>query len=132
MAKADAPDKILAPFSSKGALVQVLEPSVRDGHGRIVKEGKFDLMEREFRPYKLHGRTDPSSADVEGSEQEFFELGKQVRDERLVGMANGKVVRAVGDLKHGTGMLVDLYGRPIGSNVQEAPVTRSKRSPKDW
>ena len=134
MAQTQTPvEKALAPFTTKGALVKVLEPCLHGRDGSIAKEGSFDLMEREFRAYKRTGAKDPNSgAEVVGSEEEFVEVAKQARDERLVGMSNGAVARAAGELGSGTGMLYDLNGRPINSNGQQAPVQQTRRSPKNW
>lgn len=111
----DAIEKDLARFEHKG-------PGIK----RMVKDGEhvFDIMETEFRPYKLHG-------EVEGSEEEFLKVGREARDARLVGTQSGQVVRAVGSLGDGTGYLVDQHGRPINRNVQ-APVTPMPRRAKDW
>jgi hypothetical protein len=120
-------EKTLAPFSSKG-------PAIK----RVVKPGDpekyFDIMEREFRPFKRSGVKDPNSgAEVVGGEEEFVEVARQARDERLVGLSNGTVARAAGELASGTGMLYDMNGRPIvNGSVQQAPVARTRRSPKDW
>ena len=105
-----------------------------------VGEKMFDIMETEFRPYTLTGvsenyATDPhaeSCAQLRGSEQEFFEKAREARDQRLVGMKNGTVVRAVGGLADGTGYLVDQHGRPINRNVQQAPITPMRRKAEDW
>lgn len=127
MAKETELERTLAPFSAKG-------PAIK----RVFKQGDtekyFDIMEREFRPFKRSGVKDPNSgAEVVGNEEEFMEVGRQARDERLVGMANGNVAVAVGELSSGTGMLYDLHGRPIVNGaVQQAPVARTRRSPKDW
>lgn len=120
-------EKVLAPFSSKG-------PAIKRVHKEGDKEHYFDIMEREFRPFNLHGKTDPSSPDVIGNEEEFVEVARQARDDRLVGMADGRVVRAGGSLKEGTGMLYDMNGRPLGQgNVQQAPVKPTRRnSNREW
>lgn len=113
--------------------MNVVEPCLHDREGNITKEGKFDLMAREFKTIKRTGAPDPNSgASLVGDEAEFVEVARQARDERLVGMANGSVARAAGDLNAGTGALYDLHGRPINGNVQEVPVQRTKRSPRDW
>lgn len=133
-------EKESARFEHKGALVDTLEHAVFDKEGRLVKEGKFDIMEREFRCYNLTGMsegfaTDPhaeSCAQLRGSEQEFFEKAREARDQRLVGMKNGSVARAVGGLADGTGYLVDQHGRPINRNVQQAPITPMRRKAEDW
>jgi len=127
MANESPVDRLLAPFSSKG-------PAIK----RVFKEGDsekyFDIMEREFRSYKRSGVRDPNSgAEVVGSEEEFVEVAKQARDDRLVGLNTGTVARAAGSLKEGTGLLYDLHGRPlVQGNAQQAPVSRTKRSPRDW
>ena len=121
-------ERALAPFSIKGAAIKKLESR----RGTYEDPANSDLMEKEFRPYKLHGTTDIGSPDVAGDEAEFYELGKQARDDRLVGLRNGTVARAAGQLGSGTGMLYDMNGRPIGGSVQQAPVARTRRSPKDW
>jgi hypothetical protein len=124
-------ERILAPFSMKGALVKVLEPCIHDREGHIVKEGKHDIMEREFRAFKYKGNKDPNSgAEVQGSEDEFMEAGREARDARLVGMPSGHVAHAVGELGNG-GMLYDMNGRPVGAPTQPQ-VQRTRRSPKDW
>ena len=127
-------ERVLAPFSIKGALVKVMEPCVHDREGNIVREGKHDIMEREFRTFKLKGNRDPNSgAELVGDEAEFVEKGREARDERLVGLGSGQVARAAGDLRDGSGMLYDLNGRPIVTKTPQAPVqNRTKRSPKDW
>ena len=126
-------EKTLAPFQQKGALVNVVEPCVHDRNGDIVKEGKFDLMEREFRAIKRSGAPDPNSgASLVGSEADFVEVARQARDDRLVGMTNGVVVRAAGNLNDGSGALYDMNGRPVSGSVQQAPVRQTKRSPRDW
>ena len=123
-------DKVLSPFSMKGAAIKKLE----NRRGTYEDPVNSDLMEREFRPFKRSGVRDPNSgAEVVGSEDDFVEAARQARDDRLVGMANGTVARAVGSLKEGTGVLYDLHGRPLVSgNAQQAPISRTKRSPKDW
>jgi hypothetical protein len=120
-------ERVLAPFSMKGPAIKRVRKPDDDEH-------YFDITEREFRPYKRSGVKDPNSgAEVVGNEEEFVAVAREARDDRLVGVASGQVVRAVGSLKEGTGMLVDLYGRPLSQgNVQQAPVTRTKRSPRDW
>ena len=127
MAKSDTLERVLSPFSAKG-------PAIK----RVFKEGDpekyFDIMSNEFRPYKFKGNRDPNSgAEVVGSEEEFLEVGRQARNERLVGLKSGTVAIAAGDLASGTGMLYDMNGRPIlNGAVQVAPVARTRRSPKDW
>jgi len=123
----DPLEKVLAPFTAKGpAIRRVRKP---DDDGKY-----FDIMTSEFAAYKRSGVRDPNSgAEVQGNEEEFMDVARQARDERLVGVASGQVVRAVGSLKEGTGMLVDLYGRPLAqSGAQTAPVERTRRSPRDW
>jgi len=123
-------DKVLSVFTMKGAGIKKLE----NRRGTYEDPVNSDLMEREFRPFKRSGVRDPNSgAEVVGNEDEFVEAARQARDDRLVGMANGTVARAVGSLKEGTGLLYDLHGRPLVSgNAQQAPISRTKRSPKDW
>jgi hypothetical protein len=105
-------EKVLAQFSLKGPAI------------KRVGEKSFDLMESEFRPYKLHG-------EAVGSEEEFMQVAREAREERLVGMANGSVARAVGTIGDGTGYLVDARGNPINRTPQ-APVTPMKRKASDW
>ena len=130
---ADTPlDRVLAPFSMKGALVKVLTPCVHDKDGNVVREGTHDIMEREFRSFKYRGNKDPNSgAELVGSEEDFLAVGREARDQRLVGMASGQVAIAVGELGQG-GMLYDMNGRPITSSTQQTPVQRTRRSPRDW
>lgn len=128
---ADNPlDRVLSPFTMKGALVKPMEMVRVSEH---MREGKFDIMEREFRPYKLTGNRDPNSgAELQGDEEKFMEVGREARDTRLVGMKGGQVAIAAGSLREGTGILYDMNGRPIVGNVPQAPVARPRRSPKDW
>jgi hypothetical protein len=123
-------EKVLAAFSIKGAAIKKLE----NRRGTYEDPVNSDLMEREFRPFKRTGVRDPNSgAELVGSEEEFVEVARQARDDRLVGMASGQVVRAAGSLQDGSGMLYDLHGRPlVTGNAQQAPISRTKRSPKDW
>lgn len=108
----DKLDKVLAAFNLKG-------PGIKK-----VDREHFDIMETEFRPYKLHG-------EAVGNEEEFMQVAREARDERLVGMSNGQVARAIGGLGDGTGYLVDAQGRPINRTPQ-APVTPMKRKVADW
>jgi hypothetical protein len=126
MAETGTLEKMLAPFQAKGPAIQ-----------GVRKEGDpehyFDIMEREFRPYELHGKSDVGSADVLGSEQEFVNVARQAREQRLVGMANGQVARVGGSLQDGTGFLYDANGRLLSrGQVQEAPLKATRRSPKNW
>jgi hypothetical protein len=120
-------EKLLAPFSAKG-------PAIKRVHKEGDPEKYFDIMEKEFRPYKRSGARDPNSgAEVVGNEEEFVEVAREARDERLVGLSSGTVARAAGSLKDGSGMLYDLHGRPlVQGSTQQAPISRTKRSPKDW
>lgn len=114
MAK-DSGDKLakeLARFDLKGPRIQ------------RVGDKAFDIMESEFRPYTLHG-------EMQGNEEEYMKIGREAREARLVGMANGQVARAVGGLGDGTGYLVDAQGRPI-NRTPNAPVTPMGRKAKDW
>jgi hypothetical protein len=127
-------DQDLAPFQIKGHNIQVIEHAKRDSNGDIVQEGTCDWMEREFRTFKLRGNKDPNSgAELVGDEADFYQKGKEARDERLVGMTNGGVAIAAGSLKQGSGLLYDMNGRPLNSSaVPEPPVKSTKRSPRDW
>lgn len=135
----DKLDKELARFEKKGPLIKCIEHAVFDRDGRLVREGSCDTMEAEFRPYKLTGlsenfQTDPhaeSCAQLRGSEDEFYALGKQARDDRLVITTSGQIARAIGSIADGAGYLLDQHGRPINRTPQ-APVTPMKRKANDW
>jgi hypothetical protein len=116
--------KAAAETRTGKAQLGMMEHAVFDRDGRLVREGKCDTMEREFREYNLHG-------EAEGSEAKFVEIAREARDERLVGLQNGSVARAVGGLADGTGYLVDARGNPINRTPQ-APVTPMKRKASDW
>lgn len=130
-------ERALSVFNIKGACIEVTQPSVRNSKGQIVQEGKSDLMEKEFRPYVYHGNVDPNSgAELVGDEEEFYKKGKEARNDRLVGVKDGRVLRAVGSLESGNALLYDANGRPVvlkGAAAAPAPAKQSKRSsPKSW
>jgi hypothetical protein len=123
-------ERALATFQSKGPAIKKLE----NRRGTDENPVPSDLMEREFRPYVYHGNRDPNSgAELVGAEADFYEKAKEARDNRLVGMADGRVVFAAGSLGDGTAMLYDSHGRPVLRNGQEPPVQQTKRrSNKEW
>lgn len=122
---ADALEKDLARFNRKGPLVKVIEHAQFDSSGHLVREGKFDYMEREFHPYKM------KVEGIEQDEEAYLETGRDARDQRLVITAAGGIARAMGSLGDGTGYLVDQHGRPINRTPQ-APITPMPRRSKDW
>lgn len=126
-------------FDKKGPIIKVIEHATFGPDGKLVREGRCDTMEAEFRPYNLTGAseafsTDPhaeSCAQLRGSEAEFFEIAREARDQRLVGTKDGNVARAIGGLADGTGYLLDQHGRVIG-RTPNAPITPMRRKAEDW
>lgn len=132
-------DKESVRFDKKGPIIKVLEHATFGADGKLVKEGRCDTMEAEFRPYNLTGLSKSFATDVHaescaelvGNEEAFVVVAREARDNRLVGTANGQVARAIGGLADGTGYLVDQHGRPIG-RTPNAPITPMTRRSKDW
>ncbi|GAC1687204.1 MAG: hypothetical protein PVS2B2_26090 [Candidatus Acidiferrum sp.] len=108
-------EKEVARFEHKGPGIKKMT---------VNGEKVFDIMESEFRAYNLHG-------EVEGNEEDFMDVARHARDQRLVGTKSGAVARAIGSLGDGSGYLVDAQGRPI-NRTPRAPVTPMGRSKKDW
>lgn len=126
-------------FDRKGPIIKVMEHATFGPDGKLVREGRCDTMEAEFRPYNLTGTTQAfatdahaeSCAELVGNEQAFFDVAREAREQRLVGMKDGQVARAVGGLADGTGYLVDQFGRAI-TRTPNAPITPMKRRSEDW
>jgi len=110
---ADALEKDLARFRFKG-------PGIRK-----TDTEHFDIMAGEFTPH--HAQIE----SIQATDEEILRIGREARDERLVGTHSGRIARAAGNLSDGSGYLVDMYGNPINRN-QNVPVTPMKRKPSDW
>ena len=110
---ADALEKDLARFRFKG-------PGIRK-----TDTEHFDIMAGEFTPHYAQIES------IQATDEEILRIGREARDDRLVGTHSGKIARAAGNLSDGSGYLVDLYGNPI-NRTQAVPVTPMKRKPSDW